>query len=168
MKRVAEWLRHWTRNLRSGTVSIKIRSSLTSRKYTSIGANLPPETLREMSAWVPFPVICKKPWVSFWIHTASVHLVVLGTRWNEKLVLCEWLQLQKMRCRPREMRLWKSEFRHLGVINVKSAKHGNIIMDYKHNNEGNKVYLLQCGLTGQQVGRSTLHLGHVSNQNSSH
>ena len=45
-----------------------------------------------------------------------------GYQVERKLVLCEWLQLQKTRCiLNREMRLWKSEFQYLGVNNVKST-----------------------------------------------
>ena len=61
---------------------------------------------QDLGVWSSIPaalVMCKSPGQS-WIHTASVHPAVKGTRWNEKLVLCEWLQLQKIRCiQPGEM-----------------------------------------------------------------
>ena len=62
-------------------------------------------------------VMCKSLGQALYQHCASVHPAVMGTRWNERTILCEWLQLQKMRCTlPREMRLYKSEFQYLGEM----------------------------------------------------
>ena len=56
----------------------------------------------------------------------------MGTRWHGKLVLCERLQLQKVLCiLPRWMRLWKSEYQYLGVINVSPMRFQGYL-DYKH------------------------------------
>ena len=56
-----------------------------------------------------------------------------GYQVERKLILCEWLQLQKLLCTlPRKMRLWKSELQYLGVINVKSAEPTLGYVDNKH------------------------------------
>ena len=72
---------------------------------------------RDLGVWgsIPAELVMGK----YWIHTNSVHPEVFRTRWNEKLVLCEWLQLQKMRCiLTREVRLWQCDFQHLVVNDV--------------------------------------------------
>ena len=43
-----------------------------------------------------------------------------GYQVERKLVLCDWLELQKIT--PKEMILWKSEFQYQLVNNVKSAE----------------------------------------------
>ena len=72
--------------------------------------------LWEINAWQPLnslsliyrtkdshPITVTVCWASFESCTASFHRAVIGTRWNEKSVLCEWLQLLKMCCiLPRE------------------------------------------------------------------
>ena len=76
-----------------------------------------------------------KELVKLSIHTASGHpaALVMGTRWNEKLVMCEWLQLQNICCiLPRGMRLWKTEFQYLGVIDSKSDQPSEISVKWTH------------------------------------
>ena len=57
--------------------------------------------VRFPQSWSCIKFLCK-----LWIYFISGHPVVMGTKWNAKLVLCEWLQLLKTRCiLPKEMRL---------------------------------------------------------------
>ena len=78
--------------------------------YSFLWRSIGPE-IKGSGVRFPLRWSCIKALNNLWNHTTSGHLAVMGTRWNEKLVLCDWLQLQKMTCNlPREMRLWKSEF----------------------------------------------------------
>ena len=54
---------------------------------------------REQVVWGSIP--CTRSYIEalckLWIHIASAHPAVMGSWWNEKLILCEWHQLRK-RC----------------------------------------------------------------------
>ena len=79
---------------------------------------------------VRFPalVMCKSLGQALHPHCAYVHPAVMGTRWNERTIPCEWLQLQKMRCiLPREMRLQE----WVPIPGGKSPLNKRWILDYK-------------------------------------
>ena len=53
---------------------------------------------RDQGVWgsIPKALVMSKNLGQAVNHTTSVHPAVMGTRWNEKLVQREWLQLQEM------------------------------------------------------------------------
>ena len=72
---------------------------------------------KDQGVWGSIPVVlvmCTSVWQALnlrrlWPPSSN------GYQVEQKLVVCEWFQLQKMCCiLPREMRLWKSEFQYYG------------------------------------------------------
>ena len=91
--------RHWRLSLVHGCWQRIQVSDIVLHYYGACARVIYVLNLRSRSIWVRFLQrwLCIKAVGKFWTHTAYVHPTVMGTRWIEALIVCEWLQLHRIR-----------------------------------------------------------------------